>query len=481
MAFRVTAPLIRLFGTNWITMFGASLTTVSGLAIVGFMLLGLLGLADSPYIAIMALLVLPGVFVLGLLAIPIGLFWERRQRRLHPERIEPDRRRFPVINLNKNRVRRIIAGVGVLTGVNVLLIAIVSYEGVVYMETTEFCGQVCHVVMEPEFASYQNSPHSRVKCVDCHIGPGAPWFVRSKLSGVGQVVAVTLNNYRRPIPTPVENLRPSQDTCEQCHWPHRFTGDPIKVIRRFSDDEVNTPLTTVLLMHIGGGSREKGIHSWHIDPDKETVYATSDRERKEVLWVEVKEDGKVTRYVRDGLDESEPDVAETRVMDCIDCHNRPTHVYDLPGPAMDQALADGRMSREIPYIKKAGVEILEKAAAQDVTAQDVGSMVQSFYREQHPEFYESNRKSVDQAAEAIQAIYARNVFPRMKVTWGTYPNHVGHQSYQDREDYPGCFRCHNGELSNEAGDTIDQDCSVCHTVLAWDEESPAVLAELGLE
>jgi hypothetical protein len=148
---------------------------------------------------------------------------------------------------------------------------------------------------------------------------------------------------------------------------------------------------------------------------------------------------------------------------------------------VDQALTDGRISREIPFIKKAGVEILEKAAAQNVEAKNVGSMLQSHYREQHPEIYESNRKSVDQAAEAIQAIYARNVFPRMKVTWGTYPNHVGHQSYQDKEDYPGCFRCHNGELSSATGETIDQDCSICHTVLAWDEEDPTILTELGLE
>jgi hypothetical protein len=300
---------------------------------------------------------------------------------------------------------------------------------------------------------------------------------------VGQVVAVTLDNYQRPIPTPVENLRPSQDTCEQCHWPHRFTGDPIKVVRRFSDDEANTPLTTVLLMHIGGGTREKGIHSWHIDSNKETVFATADRERKEVLWVEVRESGKVTRYVRDGAEESEAgrSLAETRVMDCVDCHNRPTHVYDLPATGLDEVLADGKVSQTIPFIKKAGVEILEEAAKRGSDPAEVGPMVQNRYQQEHPDFYGQNRQLVDQAAAEIQGIYAENVFPRMKVTWGTYPNHIGHQSYQDREDYPGCFRCHNGELSSSDGKTIDQDCSLCHTLLAWEEENPEVLSELGLE
>lgn len=477
MPSRVIAPLLKLFGTNWITLFGASLTTASALGIVGFMLLGLLGLADSPYIALMALLVLPGVFVTGLLAIPIGLFWQKRKDRLHPEDADQSSRRFPVIDLNRDRVRRLMAGVGVLTMVNVLLIAIVSYEGVVYMETTEFCGEVCHTVMEPEFTSYKGSPHSRVKCVECHIGPGAPWFVRSKLSGVGQVFAVTFDTYQRPIPTPVENLRPSQDTCEQCHWPSRFTGDTIKVIRRYSPDEVNTPLTTVLLMHIGGGHREEGIHSWHIDPDKQTTYIAEDRQRQEISWIEVREGDQITEYTVDGMEIDEKHIAtsEKRIMDCIDCHNRPTHVYDLPGPALDEALEEKRISASIPFIKKIGVQVLTEVAQEEAGVQEVPRRLRTYYEEQHGEFYSTNRSLVDQAIEEIEGIYASNVFPAMKLTWKTYPNNIGHQ------EFPGCFRCHDGEHVSSDGKSVVQDCSICHTILAWDEESPEILQQLGLE
>ncbi len=126
------------------------------------------------------------------------------------------------------------------TLVNIVIAGQTGYSAVSYMESVTFCGQTCHTVMQPEFAAYQNSPHSRVECVKCHIGPGASWFVRSKLSGVGQVFAVTFNTYQRPIPTPVRNLRPARETCEACHWPEKFGEDRLRVIEKFADDEENT-------------------------------------------------------------------------------------------------------------------------------------------------------------------------------------------------------------------------------------------------
>ena len=136
------------------------------------------------------------------------------------------------------------------------------------MDSTQFCGGTCHTVMTPEFTTYQRSPHSRVKCTECHIGSGADWFVKSKLSGSWQLVSVALDLYPRPIPTPVENLRPARETCEQCHWPTRFVGERLRFFNRFAEDEKQTEKKTVLLMKIGGGEtgRAHGIH-WHVDPD----------------------------------------------------------------------------------------------------------------------------------------------------------------------------------------------------------------------
>ncbi len=476
------AALMTLFGRNWITLFGAVLAGVSGLLIIGFLLLGLLRMTDSPYVGIMAFLILPVVFVFGLLIIPVGAYWERRRAfRAHQEAVDLKVGQFPYprIDLNKPHTRHVAGLVIVLTALNLLIVSTASYKGVTFMDSVAFCGKICHTVMEPQHTAYADSPHSRVKCVECHIGPGAPWFVRAKVSGLGQVLAVTFNTHARPIPTPVENLRPSQDTCEECHWPERFTGDRLKVIRKFLEDEANSLVQTVLLMHIGGGnSGGKGIHSWHIDPDKRTTYFTTDPKRQEIVRVRVeKSDGAVTEFVREdpeGAAEG-PAHVEERVMDCIDCHNRPTHIFKMPDQAMDEALADGRIDRTLPYIKKLGTEVLAESTGAESDLDQIAERLRSYYQEHYSDLYESGRETIEDVVRAIQAIYSRNVFPTMKVTWGTYPDHIGH------ERFPGCFRCHADSLSTKDGETIAQDCDICHTVLAWDEENPEILQQLGVQ
>lgn len=472
MAIRWFGPLLKLLGTNWITLFGANLTTVAAVVIIGFLLMGFLGLVDSPYIALMSLLVLPGVFVFGLLLIPIGLWVQRRKERKYGKAEVIDRRPFPVIDFNQTTVRRIALSVAILTLVNLFLISLVSYEGVAYMDSTEFCGQVCHTVMEPEYAAYVGSPHSRVNCVECHIGPGAPWFVRSKLSGMGQVIAVTFNTYATPIPTPVHNLRPSQDTCEQCHWPDRFTGDRVRVIQRYGTDEASTPDRTVLIMHIGGGNREKGIHSWHINPNRETYFVAADSQRQQIVWVQVKEGDTVTEYVADGA-EIDPAAMERqkRRMDCIDCHNRPTHIYRLPDDAMDRALALGEIDASLPFIKKVGTDALRETGNRFGEAEEASQYLRQYYEENHPDVYRNDRDRIEAAVTVVEGIYRKNVFPKMKVTWGTYPDHIGHEAY------PGCFRCHDGSHSTEDGRTIAMDCDTCHTML----DNPEVVTALQLE
>jgi nitrate/TMAO reductase-like tetraheme cytochrome c subunit len=472
--------MMRLVGRNGITAFGGALTTISALLIIAFLILGLLGLYDTPYIGIMAFLVLPGVFVLGLVLIPAGLYWERKRALRRTASANPTAREpYPRIDFNRASVRRTAGIVSVLTVVNLLLISLTTYKGVTYMDSVEFCGTVCHTVMEPEYTAYLNSPHSRVKCVECHIGPGAPWFVRSKLSGVGQVFATAFNTYSRPIPTPVENLRPSRDTCEQCHWPEKFTGDRVKVITRFAEDEANTPLKTVLLMHIGGGTAgHGGIHSWHIAPNRQTVYIAADAQRQIIPWIQVREaDGRVTEFVAQDTSVTPEHLAraERRVMDCIDCHNRPTHIFRLPDQAMDEALAAGRIDRTLPYIKKLGVEVLRAAAdtAGDA-ADEIARRVRAFYEEKYPDLFRSHREAIEAAIRELHALYRRNVFPSMKVTWGTYPDNIGHTRF------PGCFRCHDDQHVSRDGRTISQSCDLCHTLLAVDEPNPPILQQLNI-
>lgn len=461
--------LLTLASYNKITLFGSTLVTVSALLIAFFVLMGELGRIQTTYLGILTFMVLPCLFVGGLFVIPFGVFWERRRRRAG----------FPVLDFNVARLREVGQSVALLTMANLLIISMVSYKGVVFTESIEFCGEVCHTVMEPEFTAYLDSPHSRVECVKCHIGPGASWFARSKISGVRQVLAVALDTYSKPIATPVHNLRPSKETCEQCHWPSKFTGDRVRLIHGFADDEENTPNYTVLLMHIGGGgaAREGGIHSWHIDPRKETVYLAADEERHEIPWVQVTEaDGTVTEYISEGF-EMTPDMlakGERRVMDCMDCHNRPAHTFKLPGRAMDEAMAEGTIDTSLPFIRKMGVQALRAVEGTEEDLARIEHDIRSFYEMEYPDLYASEWDSLDAAIEAIKNIYSRNVFPDMNIGWGTYPSHLGH------EDFPGCFRCHDDSHSSPEGEVIGQDCSQCHALLAWEEEDPDIMEQLGI-
>jgi hypothetical protein len=490
---RLIGALLWLFMRNWVTVLGSGLTTISFLAIVTLVTMEVTEVIASPYLGIVAFLVLPGFFILGLILIPIGALWQRHaEKKYGEESVSADAYLLPRIDFNNPRTQRLAIMVALLTLTNLFVIGATTYKSVVYMESVEFCGEVCHTVMKPEFTAYKHSPHSRVECVECHIGPGAPWFVRSKLSGAGQLFAVTFDSYQRPIPTPVENLRPSRDTCEQCHWPERFTGDRVRVINRFMEDEANTPVNTVLLMHIGGGTESAGgIHSWHIAPGRETTYLPVDPEtgepdptRRKIAMVRVKEaDGTVTEYKADGFEPTPEQLQkqEFRVMDCIDCHNRPSHTFELPFQAVDKALASGAIDPTLPYIRAKAVEVLESIEVDNSDLERIEQGLQNHFRETFGSDYEANADRVAKSIEEVKAIYSRNVFPDMDVTWGDYPNNLGHLADRVQyEGFEGCNRCHDGGHSTADGVIVNNDCTLCHSVLAMEEEDPQILIDLGI-
>jgi hypothetical protein len=471
---------------NWLTMFGASLVTVSACLIIVFLIMGALDVVATAYLGIITFLVLPTIFVVGLLIIPAGAWLERRRRAQGKPPLEEPHGPYPTLDFNHRRTRDVAKVVLLLTVLNLLIIATISYRGVVYSESPQFCGLVCHTVMEPEWTAYLDSPHARVACVECHIGPGAPWFVRSKLSGVRQVFAVMLDTYTRPVETPVHNLRPSRETCEECHWPARFSGDRMRVIPRFLEDEENTKVYSVLLMHIGGGhGGGHGIHSWHVSPDKVTTYLATDEDRLDIAVVRVQEqDGTVREYRASGLEMTDEEIAraEFREMDCIDCHNRPTHIFQLPAPAVDGRLAAGTIDPAIPYIKRVSTEALtaaEGAQPKEADLAQIADHIRAYYQNEQPEFWAANEAVVESAIREVQDIYGRNVFPKMGVTWGTYPDHIGHPV--GHADFPGCFRCHNDSHATPEGEVISQDCMICHSLLAYEEFNPEVLTQLMLE
>jgi len=378
-------------------------------------------------------------------------------------------------------VRHSLWFIGGATLLNILIFTFASYKGVSYMDSTTFCGKTCHTVMSPEYSAYQNSPHARVECVECHIGPGAGWFVRSKLSGLRQVLAVALKTYSRPIPSPVKYLRPARDTCEHCHWPQRFSGDKFIVKTNYKDDERNTQQTTALIVKIGGRSANGsvGIHGRHLDEGSRIHYIATDERRQVIPVVYYTDDqGKTVEFVSTDIKVSKQELekGEKRSMDCIDCHNRPTHAFELPENAVDLRISRGLISPELPYIRKKAVELLKtKYPDRDTAQKQITEGIENFYKTSYAEVYNGKRALVEQSAENIARIYLRNIFPEMNVDWGVHPNNLGHN------DFPGCFRCHDGSHTSADGQTISNDCSACHNLLAVQEENPKILKDLGTQ
>ena len=473
--FRPAAYLSR----NTLSMAGAILTTSSAFTILSYWVFDLaIGGAINPYIGVIFYLILPGIFAIGLVMMPIGVLLHRHKLRAAGELPNV----YPKLDFTRPLFRRAAAWVGGLTVLNACILTVGSYRGVEYMDSANFCGQTCHTVMQPEFTAYENSPHQRVGCVQCHIGPGAGWFVKSKLSGVRQVFAVTFHTYDHPIPSPVEQLRPARETCEQCHWPLMFTADKLIVRRKYSDDEKNTLLTTVLLMKIGGqnGHAAIGIHGRHLDVKSRVQYIATDRQRQVLPRVTyVDDNGKRIEFTST---DSKPtpqqlEAGESREMDCIDCHNRPSHTFQIPERALDQAMSDGLISPDLPFIKKKATEALKgNYSDREDAARRMASNLSGFYRTAYPDVYRDKRPAIDAAIQEVQDIYRRNVFPAMNVSWGTYPNNLGHT------DFPGCFRCHDGNHSTADGSrTISNDCDSCHSLLAVEEANPKVLGDLGMK
>lgn len=457
------------------TVFGSGLhrNTVSylgGLVVVGCAALIALSFAlqltvfqANPYIGIITYLVLPGILTFGLLVFLWGMRRESLRRRRAGSDAAPP---FPAIDLNDPVQRRIASRVAVGGLLVAVILVVAGYHAFLFTESVFFCGRICHTVMEPEYTAYLNSPHARVTCVECHVGSGASWYVKSKLSGVRQVFAVALHSYERPIPVPIEDLRPARETCEHCHWPEKFFGAQLIRNPHFRYDESNTAEQISFLVKTGGGNPRlgtgagAGIH-WHMLLDNRVTFAASDRQLQVIPWISVtKAGGAVVEYVADGTDLTAEQLAALprRTMDCMDCHNRPTHIYTPPETAVDRAMASGLISRELPWIKKVAVEALVvEYPDSEAAARGIREDIESFYRDRHPAVAAQQPDRIEEAVRTTVLIYGRNVFPKMKVDWRTYASNIGHRNW------PGCFRCHDGRHRSKDGATLTAECSICHT------------------
>ncbi|HLK31879.1 MAG TPA: NapC/NirT family cytochrome c [Terriglobales bacterium] len=460
---------------NLVSIIGLAMAVVAA-ANIAFLVL-LEALRPNPYIGIFAYMILPGIMVLGLLLIPVGMAVEqRRRRKLAPGEVP----RFPRLDLNVPSQRSAVAFFFSFTAVFVSLSAVGSYRAYEFTDSVQFCGQLCHTIMSPEYTTYLNSPHARVACVDCHVGPGASWYVRSKLSGAYQVYAAIADVYPRPIPTPVANLRPAQQTCEQCHWPRKFYGAELKVFTHYSSDQKNTPRQIRMLIDIGGAEPSAGIPSgihWHMNIANQITYIATDSQRQVIPWVQQKDRfGRITVYqTKDShLTAQQVATASKRIMDCVDCHDRPSHIFLPPDAAVDNSLFAKRIDPTLPFVKQQAVAVLTTNYNSEPQAlQAIASTLRGFYSSKYSQVYSSHGASVDAAIREVQNIYAANFFPEMKVDWRTHPNNIGHFYFA------GCFRCHDGQHVSADGKVIPKTCSTCHTVLQQVESGGPVMGSMA--
>ncbi len=475
MAKRFPSPVY-----NPVSMFGAVIAIVNFVAITAIVLYEQILGNLAPYAGIIAFIILPAILIMGLILIPIGMIFERRRLLKAGDDAVP---RSFYLDLGKpsHRLATIVFASGTI--LFLMATAVGSYRAYEFTESVTFCGQFCHGVMNPEYTAYQHSPHARVTCAECHVGEGADWFVKSKLSGAYQVYATAFNLYPRPIPTPIENLRPARETCEHCHWPDKFHGSQEMIFNHYMVDEENTKWTIQMLIKTGGGSKEagvaEGIH-WHMNIANEIDYIATDEKRQEIAWVRIKDmDGNVREYVNEmnPIEPEEIENYEMRRMDCIDCHNRPTHIFHSPSKAMNNALSAGWIDTDLPSAKRIGIEaLLGEYTRKDSALVSIRQQILQSYESEYPEVLEARKESVEKMIQGVQRIYEKNFFPEMKVRWDVYPDNIGH--FLD----PGCYRCHNGYFVSEEGETISSDCNNCHIILSQGrEDEEQVIAPEGLE
>jgi hypothetical protein len=461
-------PILLLLASHWISMVGAALVTLAGFSWLFLLPINMRGTGvANPYIGILLFIILPAIFFAGLALIPIGVYFAKRRIEATIETL-PDR---------KSAFRRAAIFFAVMTVANVIIGSQFSYRAVEHMDTVQFCGQSCHV-MKPEFTAHQIAPHEGVECASCHIAPGATGWFHAKMAGTNQLFAVMFNTFPRPIESAMEDnkLVSSAATCEQCHSRERVVGPRLRIITEYKDDETNTRNQTVLMMMVGGGATG-GIHGVHMGPGVHMRYAASDKKRQTIPWVEYK--NSTTGVTRAYLaSDTKPDAIAALPsfeMQCVDCHNRAAHSFEQADHAIDKALASGGIAAGLPFVKKTALALLKADyKSSEEAEQKIPDVLSQFYREKYPNVFSTRSNDIQSAGRAVAAIYGRNVFPDLKVTWGTYPNNLGHA------DSPGCFRCHDESHATSDKKTITQDCATCHNLLAVEEAAPDVLKTIGL-
>jgi nitrate/TMAO reductase-like tetraheme cytochrome c subunit len=451
-------------GRNWITIIGSLIAAINLLLIIVLFLISTIFNKNDTNLGLFIYIILPGFLLLGLIMIPAGMAFSKK-RLTRPQ--QNGNKRLPIVDLNNPGHRKAFIIFTIVTVIILFLSTYGSFEAFHLTESVGFCGTLCHTVMEPEYTAYQNSSHANVACVECHVGSGASWYVKSKLSGLHQVYAVITKTYSSPIKTPLHDLRPARETCERCHWPQKFYARNLQTNKYYLSDSLNSEWDVILQIKIGPEFSDlgftEGIH-WHINPDIKVEYISENDRREVITYVKCtnKATGEVTVYRNPSFEISDSMIAAsaTRTMDCIDCHNRPSHNYSSPPVYFNKAMLTNEVSKDIPFIKKTAMGILRNNFTDKDTAfMQIREGINNYYKSGFSDYFEKNSDKIDKAVVALQKAFSHNTFPGMKVNYDVYPDHIGHLESE------GCFRCHNDAFTSENGNKITRDCNLCHTII----------------
>jgi hypothetical protein len=282
----------------------------------------------------------------------------------------------------------------------------------------------------------------------------------TKASHFRHLPEVLTGRYDRP--TKSESMRPANESCEQCHWPPAFHGDTVEEVIHFAPDEENTEERTYLILKTGAGEREQGlgfgIH-WHITNPVE--YIATDEEKQDIRWIRTTlPDGQTVEYndVTNPLTLEEFGDAEVHVVDCVDCHNRVGHPFPYPERATDDAIAEGRLSTDLPFARREMVNLLSSDYADQEEALAAVEKVRERYVTEYPEVAAKYPEEIEQAAETGRELVKRVVFEEPGITWESFPDGGQHK------EFAGCFRCHDGNHVGPEGESIRLHCNICHSI-----------------
>lgn len=462
---------------NWMSGIGVTLCAIALTAIAFLLLIELVTGGGSGY---GGLTLLPPA-LLGLAGLVLVVAGWLRERRRHRRGLQSSFFETWVVD-----PWAIVRGRGawfipvVIAGATFALLgAGAGSVGVVhYSESNQFCTQACHSVMGPEGAVYEQTAHSRIDCVACHVGAGPEGFFSAKLGGLRQLYHFAIGTVTRPIPTPIHDSPIDRVLCESCHAPERDRDVRASNHDYYLSGEDVYPVHLAMIVKVGGGDSGlvpgDGVH-YHMQIARQVEYRARDAKRQEIVWVRSTDAaGETHEYRHDGygLDDDEIAGLPMHTMQCIDCHSRPAHRFPTAMDSVNKAIEVGVLSRDLPNVKQVGVQALDgDYETTEEALEGIDTAVREFYEDEYPEVLEEQEEQVASAVSTLRGIYQRTIFPEMKASWRAHPDNSGHL------DSPGCFRCHNEEMLDEDGEELTTDCSSCHSVLAQNDETIETMEE----